>query len=489
MLSGAGRRLACAALCLASFACARIEPPPGGAPDTKAPTLVATRPDSMRILPDFGGTVDFVFNEVISEGGTPSEGRGTSDLERLVLLSPTTEVPVVEWKRNRLAVRPREGWKPNRVYRVQLLPGISDVRNNRGTVSSTVTFTTGAPLPDFTLTGKAYDWSTGQAARGALLEAVLEPDSLVYRSATDSTGGFSFGPLPRGTYLVFATIDQNRNQRRDRREAFDSARVAADSGRVPELWLFPHDSAPPKLQTPTVQDSLTINLPFNQKLDPTLRLDSTSVTIVRLPDSTRLAVRSLLPATVDDSVSRAARAVRDSMARDSTRRADSLAPRPDTTRAPSPAQPDTVKRPAPPPGQAQPPQPALRPAPDSARVAIAKLDSALAGKRRDSVRVVKPSRPPLTDRLVLRLAEPLVPGGKYSVEVRGIRNPNGATGDSRAGFTMPERPAPADSTKLKGRKGKAPAQGAPEAPPVPADTTRPDSAALVPRAQPPAPKR
>jgi hypothetical protein len=111
---------------------------------------------------------------------------------------------------------------------------------------------------------------------------------------------------------------------------------------------------------------------------------------------------------------------------------------------------------------------------------MAKLDSALAGKGRDTTRVAKPGRPPLNDRLVLRLAEPLVPGGKYAVEVRGARNVNGATGDSKAGFAVPERPrVAADSTKGKNAKGKQPAPGAPA--PVPADTLpRPDSAAVVP---------
>ena len=482
-------RLAVVLIALGAAACARIEPPPGGAPDQKAPTLIGTHPDSLRILPDFSGSVEFLFNEVISEGGQPSEGRGTGDLEKLVLLSPSNNVPMVEWKRNRIAVHPREGWQKNRVYRVQLLPGVADVRNNRGAQSSIVTFTTGAPLPDFTLTGKVFDWSTGQAARGALLEAVLEPDSLVYRSATDSTGGFRFGPLPRGTYVVYATVDQNRNLRRDRRESFDSAHVVGDSGAVPELWMFAHDTAPPKLQTPTLQDSVTVVLPFNQKLDPALRTDTTNVTLVRLPDSARVAVRSLLPAPLDDSIVKAARLVRDSLARDSAAaRGDTLARppvRPDTA-APKP----NVQAPPPqgPPRPQGAPAPAVRPAPDSARAAIGRLDSALAGKRRDSTRVgPKPSRPPLNDRLVLRLAEPLVPGGKYSVEVRGVRNVNGATGDSRAGFTVPERPKPpSDSTKAKGQKGKD--KNAPPGAPVPvppADSTRPDSAVVHPRTQPP----
>jgi hypothetical protein len=118
------------------------------------------------------------------------------------------------------------------VYRVQLLPGISDIRNNKGVKGGLVTFTTGAPVPDYTLSGMAYDWTASQPIRGGLIEAVLEPDSLVYKGITDSSGTYTFGPLPRGTYLVYVGMDQNRNGKIDPREAYDSVRVEPDSGKV-----------------------------------------------------------------------------------------------------------------------------------------------------------------------------------------------------------------------------------------------------------------
>src|ERR671915_399898 len=84
------------------FACARIEPPPGGPPDRAPPRLVATNPDSLANLGPFRGVAEFQFDEVISEGGTPNQGTGTGGLERLVILSPTNEVPDVDWRRSRI---------------------------------------------------------------------------------------------------------------------------------------------------------------------------------------------------------------------------------------------------------------------------------------------------------------------------------------------------------------------------------------------------
>lgn len=391
---------------LAVLSCARIEPPPGGPVDRQAPRILTIFPDSMASVPGFDRDVTFTFNETVSEGGSPSEGLGTGDLERLVLLSPTENVPVVQWKRDRITVRPKEGWRPNTVYRVELLPGINDIRNNRSSQGGAVTFTTGAPAPDYTLVGKVFDWTTGQPARAVLLEAILQPDSLVYRSTTDSAGGFSFGPLPRGEYLVLAVVDQNRDRKRGGREMFDSVRVKPDSGprtTVPELWMFQRDSAPPRLQPPTVLDSLSLSLPFNQKLGPAQALDSTMVRVWKLPDSTEVPVVSVLTAAKHDSLYRAGDAARGRAGADTAGKArragiDSLKAGPDSL-----AGPDTTRR----------------------------------------ARVTRPARPALADKLSVRLGQPLVPGSSYTVLARGVANASGVVADStRAGFKVPERPKP-----------------------------------------------
>lgn len=377
-------------------ACARIEPPPGGPPDAEPPQLLATYPDSLVVLPTFDDEVEFRFDEVVSEGATPSRGLGTGDLEKLVMLSPSTEVPEVRWRRSRITVRPADGWQRGRVYRVQLLPGLTDLRNNRTADTATITFTTGAPIPDRTLRGRAIDWSTGRPAAAALVEAILFPDSLPYRAVADSSGRFVLGPLPDGEYVVYGVLDQNTNRRRDPREAFDSTRLAAGESDVGELWAFVHDTTPPRIRTVTMADSMSANVELTQPLDPTQRLDPEAARVLLLPDSTPVEVRSVHLRTVDDSLMGRARAPDTAAA----------AP-PDTVRA---APPDTIGRAAPP--------DTLRP----------REPAALAG------------RPPLTDRLVLRVAEPWRPGARYAVEIQGVRNVTGVTGDVRGGLIVPEKP-------------------------------------------------
>ena len=64
--------LAAAWSALSLLSCARIEPPPGGPPDTSPPQLVSTKPDSFAQVPNFKGDVEFHFDEVVAEGGSPN---------------------------------------------------------------------------------------------------------------------------------------------------------------------------------------------------------------------------------------------------------------------------------------------------------------------------------------------------------------------------------------------------------------------------------
>jgi len=395
----------------AAFACAKIEPPPGGPRDLLPPGLIATVPESLAVLPDYSGDVEFIFNETVSEGNSPNMGLGTGDLERLVILSPTTKNAKVSWKRSRVTVRPAEGWKPNRVYRVQLLPGVMDLRRNRDDSTRVVTFTTGAPLPTRHFTGMVWDWATARPLRLALVVAVLLPDSLPYRMLADSSGRFDFGPLPSGEYLVYGVVDQNHNNQFDRREAFDSVRMAPDGSAVPELWVFPHDSQGPHLTRAAVNDSLSATLTFNQPLDPRQRFSPDAVHVLLLPDSTRVAVASLLPKEEYDS----------------------------------------LYKPPPPPVDSA----ALKKVPVPVPPPPSKIPTAA---RADTVR---PARAPLYTALYVRVGEAWHPGATYVVEVDSVRNVNGAVANTRGPLEIPKAKvdtaaALSDSSKSKPTKPAKP---------------------------------
>jgi hypothetical protein len=359
-------------------------------------------PESLAILPGFDDDVEFRFSEVVSEGSQPSQGLGTSDLERLVILSPTNRVPDVRWRRRRITVRPAEGWQPDRVYRVELLPGIKDVRGNQAKERRIVTFTTGAPVPEDSLSGKVIDWKVGRPSAGALVEAVLLPDSLVYRAVADSSGNFRLGPLPRGEYVVYGVLDGNKNLRREPREAFDSIRVPPDSARAGDLYAFVHDTLAPRIQTVSPSDSVTATVTFALPLDPAQRLDSSAVTLRKLPDSVAVGVRALrIPSLQTEG--------------------------PKLPEPGGPAVPDSL------PGAAGVAQDTLKPAADTVPAVVDTLPP------RDTLSAGQPAgRPALNDRLVLEAAEPWKPGDRFLVEIRGVRTVSGTRGDVRAPLVIAE---------------------------------------------------
>jgi hypothetical protein len=271
-------RVAPAAAALATalaLACAYAGDPPGGPPDTTPPRVVQVVPESGAVLATPPRQVEILFDEVISEQVAAQQ----RDIQGAVLLSPVTGKVAVDWRRTRLTVEPRGGFKPGRIYRLELLPVITDLRQNRMRQGKLVVFSTGPAIPAATLRGTVVDWTGNRAAASALVEAVLLPDSLPYRALADSGGNFAMPVMPAGDYLVYGVVDQNGNRRRDPREAFDTARVSLQDSAAVELYAFTHDTVGPRVRSVELADSLTLRLVFDRPLDPTQTPDTSMVRV------------------------------------------------------------------------------------------------------------------------------------------------------------------------------------------------------------------
>ncbi len=375
-----------------ALGCATIQEPPGGPPDFTPPAILSISPDSGAIVDGFSDDAVIRFDEVISE-------RSGGGLENLIRLSPRAEEVSVSWKRSRMTIKPRGGWKPSVVYHLTLLPGVTDLQNNRSDSTRTIIFSTGGPIPETRIDGTVIDWDEGRAAPGALIEAVLLPDSLTYSDQSDSVGSYSLTAIPRGTYVLFATIDQNRNAMRDRREAFDSATVLLDSTLSQVLWTVVRDSVGPRITTALI-DSVTVRVSFTQKLSPELQ-DSTNVTVFTLPDTVPVNVAHVWPPQVYDSV-RTVEAT--------------AAGTPDTAEAAM--APDSLPVPA-------------RPTPPP----IAQADTVPAADT-TAVQRLLATRPTLIDQLIVRTSAPLAPGSRLLIVVRAA-NVIGAFAESQSVLVIP----------------------------------------------------
>jgi hypothetical protein len=366
---------------VALIACASQGDPPGGPPDAVPPVLIAVVPESgaVNVRPE---RVEFRFDEVVSE--RPS---AAPSLEQLVLISPSDGLPRVDWRRRSITVRPRHEWKPNAVYTVTLLPGITDLRGNVMTAGGSVIFATGPTIPDTRIAGILYDWVAGAPARAGAVEAIALPDSIVYVARTDTGGRFALAHLPPGSYALRAWIDANSNRDLDPREAYDSAGVVLRDTVSVTLLAFVHDTLPLRINTVQVVDSTTLRVELNQPLDPGQTLDTTLFRLTAA-DSSAIALRTVLTADAWD------RGRADSIARADT------TPRPPARQVPQPPPRDSVVLP--------------RPVPVSRFVVL----------------TVLPLRPETSYRLI-------------AVEARNLL---GRAGTSARVFTTPAR-APADTTR------------------------------------------
>lgn len=413
MLLKRRRAVAPLALVLAA-ACANTGEPPGGPPDEKPPVIIGVYPESGAVVPNPRGDAVIQFDGVIDEQSGGGGGVGaTAGLASRILLSPTAGPVEVSWHRSAIHVRPKEGWKPGRVYQLQVLPGIADLRRNTLKERRTVVFSTGPAIPDARLSGAAVAWVEQRALVGGLIRALPLPDTIAYLALVDSSGSFHFDNLPPGRYAVFAIADQNGNRVRDRREAYDSALVTLDSSAVVVLWTFLHDTAGPRMRQVDPVDSLTARITFTQPLDPTQQPESLGVRVMALPDSTPVRVRGLLTQVDYDSLVARERAARDTAkpaARDTTprREVDTVAPPPRVPGGGAPAQ-DTA-----------------------------------------GLRALLRQRPVPQDKLMLLLEAPLAPGGRYYLEVLRVRNLNGAVGGGHGVLVVPKpKPAPPDTTRAR----------------------------------------
>lgn len=389
-------------LCAALLSCASPGMPPGGPEDRLPPEVVSITPDS-GALNARPRQVVFRFDEVVSE--RPS---GVPALDRLFLISPRDGDPKVTWHRSSIAVRPRKGWRTNTVYTITMLPGLADLRNNIRKQGATALFSTGGEIPDNRISGIIFDWVAGKPAPRAAIEAITA-DSTIYVASTDSTGRFEMLHLPLGTYTVRAFMDANSNRSLDPREAWDSLDVMLTGSANVELLAFVHDTIGPRINTISVQDSLTIRVAFDKPIHPNQVIEP-AIFRLMTADSATVPILSALSSKTAEMERVAAEKAK----QDSTRGADSTARARDTSkRAVTPRIPMPTR----------------------------------AGIRRDTTPIPVPSRPIPELDVILRLGTPLAAGATYrlrAIEMQGMLR---VKRTSDRVFSLPKKPvAKADST-------------------------------------------
>ena len=154
-------------------ACASEQFPPGGPERHAPPRLIELIPETNAVNVTTNRAV-FRFDEVVSE--LPS---GVESLDKLFLVSPNErKAPVsAAWHRTHISLSPRHGFRPNTVYTITMLPGMTDLRGNSIKRDTTLTFSTGSTIPPTAIRGVIFDWVKGTVAPKALIEAWVPSDT------------------------------------------------------------------------------------------------------------------------------------------------------------------------------------------------------------------------------------------------------------------------------------------------------------------------
>jgi hypothetical protein len=156
---------------------------------------------------------------------------------------------------------------------------MADLRGNVSRAGGSTVFSTGGPIPQTKVVGRAFDWAAGAPAGGSLVQAVT-PDSVIYITFADTTGRFVLAHLPPGSYSLRAVLDENRNRAIDPTEKFDTVTVTLTDSASVELFAYVRDSVPPRLSEVIVTDSLTLRLIFDLPLDPAQTFSVTQFTVI-----------------------------------------------------------------------------------------------------------------------------------------------------------------------------------------------------------------
>lgn len=259
-----------AACALVAVACGRRDIPSGGPEDRFPPFVVETMPDTFATIEPGDLSIRFRFSERISE--RPSGGR----LRDAVVVSPEVGDLRVKHRRHGLEVGAGEGFLPDRVYRVTLLPVIRDMFGNALVDPFDLVFSTGGEMIPNVVAGMVEDRVTGDAVPEVRVAArfSLEDDTLVHWNFSDTAGVFSLRYVPVGPFELWAWQDRNRDGELGEREPQSQLhpgeiREALDTA-LAVLTLVEPDTTPARLAKVEINDSVTLAIEIDDYIEPEL---------------------------------------------------------------------------------------------------------------------------------------------------------------------------------------------------------------------------
>jgi len=223
--------------------------------------------------------VVLTFNERISERTTGGA------FEQAILVSP--EVPDLEVTHHSggITLKAPEGWRPQQVYRVRVLPVVQDLFQNRMVAPFELVFGTGMGFSQGAIVGIVHDRITGRPVEGVRITArqanVGGSYLPLFISRTDSIGIYAMRWMVQGDYDLVAYTDVNRNLEADAFEPIGLGRASLgreDTTLVSLTILLP-DTTPAVVGRVEVADSATLRVTLDDFVAQEDPLDAVNVVV------------------------------------------------------------------------------------------------------------------------------------------------------------------------------------------------------------------
>ena len=281
--------------------------PPGGPPDSTAPSIISTIPPNGSV--NFRGeTVEVEFSEYIQESALPAA----------TIITPIPAVPPdYSWSGRTLSIEFDAPLVSDRTYAISFGSAISDLSGNRLGNPLTLRFSTGPRIDSGMIRGdvlgigkrRVFVYAYMMPSTSPTFGDTLQPDQTRpdFIAPVADNGAFSLEGLPPGRFRLFAIADEYNDQLfTPGSDAYGTApsdiTLAEDdravSGVIIRLQPAPTDVAPPTLYAASSITSTRSEIRFSEPIDTaTLRTAnftlSTATGPVRITDVWRSAVSRL----------------------------------------------------------------------------------------------------------------------------------------------------------------------------------------------------
>lgn len=195
------------------YGCATPIPPTGGPADKQGPVILHTIPETGTT--NFNEqTIEIQFNEFVNR----------SSLTNNITIEPDLGIDFeTHWKRKKLTIEFEAPLPDSTTVIVTLGAKISDTRNNKMGVPTTIAVSTGNEIDEGSIVGRLRSASNGKGIDGVKVLLYRSPIDLerpaTYQAETDTGGVFRFKYLREGIYQALYVEDRNRNKIWDARES------------------------------------------------------------------------------------------------------------------------------------------------------------------------------------------------------------------------------------------------------------------------------